>query len=118
MCALSFMTRSCCSMNSGKPWSSSSASSSLAALSCINGTAFPGTDLHPGFIEALYDAFAMLFFANELPFPEQLGLQILFFLIPILGLSTLAEGLVRFSIALTDKRARRREMAGSYGFNL
>ena len=67
---------------------------------------FPGTDLHPGFIEALYDAFAMLFFANELPFPKELGLQILFFLIPILGLSTLAEGLVRFSIALTDKQAR------------
>lgn len=67
---------------------------------------FPGTDVHPGFSEALYDAFAMLFFANELPFPEQRGLQFLFFLIPILGLSTLAEGLVRFSIALTDKRAR------------
>jgi voltage-gated potassium channel len=67
---------------------------------------FPGTDVHPGFFEALYDAFAMLFFANELPFPESGGLQFLFFLIPILGLSTLAEGLVRFSIALTDKQAR------------
>ncbi|MCD4672868.1 MAG: TrkA family potassium uptake protein [Anaerolineaceae bacterium] len=67
---------------------------------------FPGTENHPGFIESLYSAFAMLFFANELPFPEQPGLQFLFFLIPILGLSTLAEGLVRFSIALTDKRAR------------
>ena len=67
---------------------------------------YPGTDLHPGFGESLFSAFALLFFENNLPFPEKAAMQFLFFLIPILGLSTLVEGLVRFSIALTDKRAR------------
>jgi Trk K+ transport system NAD-binding subunit len=67
---------------------------------------YPGTNLHPGFAESLFSAFALLFFETSLPFPDQFPLQVLFFLIPVLGLSTLAEGLVRFSIALTDKNAR------------
>ncbi|PKO13460.1 MAG: hypothetical protein CVU39_18820 [Chloroflexi bacterium HGW-Chloroflexi-10] len=58
------------------------------------------------FIHALYGVFGMVFFENTLEFPNQLGLQILFFLIPIMGVGVLAEGLIRFAVALTDKQSR------------
>ena len=31
---------------------------------------FPGTNQHPGFGEALYAAFSLIFFETVLPFPE------------------------------------------------
>ncbi len=66
----------------------------------------PVTGGRIGLAEGLYDAFAMIFFANPLSFPKNGLLDILFFLIPILGLAVLAEGLLRFGLALTDKQSR------------
>lgn len=66
----------------------------------------PNTGQKIGIWEGFYAAFSMVFFANPLSFPDNIYLDILFFVIPILGLAVLAEGLLRFGIALTDKQAR------------
>lgn len=52
--------------------------------------------------EALYTVFSMIFFELTVPFPHG-PLQILFFVVPILGLSIVAEGLIRFNLLLIDK---------------
>ena len=67
---------------------------------------YPETNLHPNFSEALYATFALVFFDTVLPYPGEWYLQILFFLIPILGLAVVADGLLRFGTALTNKQAR------------
>ena len=69
---------------------------------------FPGTTTHPSFGEALYAAFALIFFQPVLPFPEQWYLRILYFVVPILGLVALADGVIRFGTALINKRQRGR----------
>lgn len=67
---------------------------------------FPGTDQHPRFGVALHATFALIFFETLLPFPEQWYLQVLFFIIPILGLAAVADGVLRFGAALTNKQSR------------
>lgn len=54
------------------------------------------------FPEALYAAFSMIFFQPSIPFPQG-PLEILFFVIPILGLSVVVEGLVSFSLLLLNR---------------
>jgi voltage-gated potassium channel len=68
--------------------------------------AYPGTGEHPPFGEALHATFALIFFETLLPFPEQWYLQVLFFVIPILGLAVVADGVLRFGTALLNKKAR------------
>jgi len=67
---------------------------------------YPETGQHPSFSRALHATFTLIFFETTLPFPEQWYLQLLFFLIPILGLVIVAEGLLRFGTALLNKQAR------------
>ncbi len=66
----------------------------------------PESGQHPEFNRALYAAFSMVFFDIQLPYPEQTALQVLYFLIPILGLAIAADGVLRFSGALLSKQAR------------
>ena len=56
--------------------------------------------------EALYGTFALLFFQDALDFPNEWFLQILYFIIPILGLVVVADGIIRFGVALTNKKER------------
>ncbi|MGB9723184.1 MAG: potassium channel family protein [Chloroflexia bacterium] len=63
----------------------------------------PETGTRLTFPEALYAAFSMLFFQPSIPFPQG-PLEVLFFVIPILGLSVVVEGLVSFSLLLLDRR--------------
>lgn len=63
----------------------------------------PETGAPIDYSEALYAVFAMIFFQSDLPFPHG-PLQVLFFLVPILGLSLVAEGIVSFSLLLFDRR--------------
>ncbi len=63
----------------------------------------PDTGQRLSLPEALYAVFSMLFFQQAVSFPEG-PLEILFFVIPILGLSVVAEGLVSFSLLLFDRR--------------
>ena len=79
---------------------------------------YPGLSGHPRFGEALYAAFALIFFETMLPFPEPWYLQILFFVIPLLGLAAIADGVLRFGAALLNKQARGQKwqvaMASTY----
>jgi voltage-gated potassium channel len=79
---------------------------------------FPGSDRHPVFSEALYATFSLLFFSPELPYPGQWHLQALYFVIPILGLAAVADGVLRFGSALVSKQSRGQKwqvaMASTY----
>lgn len=80
--------------------------------------AFPGTSQHPSFSEALYGTLALIFFETVLPYPEQWHLQILFLIIPLLGLAAIGDGVVRFGTALVNKQQRGQKwqvaMASTY----
>jgi Trk K+ transport system NAD-binding subunit len=79
---------------------------------------FPGTDLHPTTPQALHATFALIFFEIVLPFPDQWYLQAFFFLIPILGLAVVVDGVLRFGTALVNKQSRGQKwqvaMASTY----
>jgi voltage-gated potassium channel len=79
---------------------------------------YPGSQQHPRFDQALHATFALVFFETLLPFPDQWYLQALFFIIPITGLAAVADGVLRFGTALTNKQARGQKwqvaMASTY----
>jgi voltage-gated potassium channel len=79
---------------------------------------FPGTNDRPRIDEALYATFALIFLETVFPFPEQWYLKAFFFIIPILGLAAVADGVLRFGTALTNKQARGQKwqvaMASTY----
>jgi len=79
---------------------------------------YPDTGQHPPLIEAMHATFALIFFETLLPLPEQWYLQALFFVIPILGLAIVADGLLRFGSALLNKQVRGQKwqvaMASTY----
>ena len=68
----------------------------------------------------LHGTFAMIFFEVSLPFPyaQAWYLQALFFVIPIVGLVVVADGLLRFGSALFNKQTRAQKwqvaMASTY----
>ncbi len=70
---------------------------------------FTQSEQHLSLGQALYAVFSLLFFQPSLEFPGNLWLEILYFVIPIVGLGVLGEGVVRFSIMLFNKRARKEE---------
>lgn len=78
----------------------------------------PTTGAPIGFAKALYSTFAMIFFQGSLEFPDQWYLQILYFIIPIFGLVIVADGIIRFGVALTNKQERGQKwqvaMASTY----
>jgi len=78
----------------------------------------PETGETISFAEALYGTFSLLFFESTLQFPHQWYLQILYFIIPILGLVVVADGFIRFGVALTNKKERGQKwqiaMASTY----
>jgi len=79
---------------------------------------YPDSNQHPRFGQAVHATFALIFFETLLPFPEQWYMQIFFFIIPILGLAAVADGVLRFGAALTNKQARGQKwmvaMASTY----
>lgn len=90
--------------------------SSLAAFAiilCIGTLALRYFYIHPdtnqrlGWAKALYVTFSLIFFENTVPFPQKLGLQILFFAIPPIGLAAIADGVLRFGVALFNRRERK-----------
>jgi voltage-gated potassium channel len=68
--------------------------------------------------EATYATFSLIFFQTLLPFPDEWYLQALFFIIPVLGLVAVVDGVLRFSTALINKQARGQKwqvaMASTY----
>lgn len=82
------------------------------------GYTYPGTDQHPPFSEALHATFSLVFFEIVLPYPQEGGIQILYFIIPIFGLAVVADGIIRFGHALVSKKERGQKwqvaMASTY----
>jgi voltage-gated potassium channel len=78
----------------------------------------PSTDHHLSFGEALYGTFSLIFFNPSLEFPEQWYLRVLYYLIPIVGLAAVVDGVLRFGVALVSKRDRGQKwqvaMASTY----
>lgn len=58
------------------------------------------------FGEAVYIVFGLVFFQVLIPFPDEAELRLMFFLVPMLGLGFLAQGVVRFSVLLFNKEMR------------
>jgi len=69
----------------------------------------PETKHRVGLDQALYGAFSLMFFQPSLEFPNHLWLEVLYFLVPIIGLGVLADGVLRFGVMLFNKRARKEE---------
>lgn len=80
----------------------------------------PQTNQSPSLIQALHHTFALIFFEITLPLPgsDQWVLQVLYFVVPVLGLAVVADGLLRFGTALLNKQARGQKwqvaMASTY----
>jgi voltage-gated potassium channel len=67
---------------------------------------YPDTGQHPSLALSLYATLALVFFETVLPFSQHSLLQALFFLVPIIGLASLADGVVHFGSALVNKKER------------
>lgn len=70
---------------------------------------FPDTGQRVSLPQALYAAFALMFFQFSLEFPDNPFLELLYFVLPIVGLGVLADGILRFGVMLFNKRARKEE---------
>jgi len=92
--------------NRGLRYSSSSPSWSVRHSCFIASTHPPGTDRHPDFGNARYAVFSLILFNHTLEFPEPWYLQILYYLIPVLGLAPVVDGVLRIGGALVSKRDR------------
>jgi len=68
---------------------------------------YPESGQRLGWAAALHATFMLVFAETILPFPRALGLQILFFAIPPIGLAVVADGVLRFGVALFNRRERK-----------
>jgi Trk K+ transport system NAD-binding subunit len=62
-----------------------------------------------GLAESIYIALTLSFFQPSIDFPSHPTLQAFFFLMPLIGIGTLATGLADFGILLFNRRARSKE---------
>jgi len=67
----------------------------------------PDSGMHISWTEALYATFMFIFAEIVLPFPRDHVLQVLFFLIPPVGLAIVADGVLRFGVALFNLSERK-----------
>ena len=67
----------------------------------------PETGQRLGWAEALYATFTLVFLQPVLPFPQVAGLQLWFILVPLIGLAVVADGIVRFGMALFNRSERK-----------
>jgi voltage-gated potassium channel len=71
------------------------------------------------YAEAVYAIFSMIFFGESIPFPQQWYLQIFFFIMPIVGLGLIVQGVINFGVMLFNKSSREGEwqvaIASTYG---
>ena len=67
----------------------------------------PATGQRLDWAEALHAMFMLVFAETTLPFPKVPGLRILFFIAPPLGLAAVLDGVLRFAIALFNRRERK-----------
>ncbi len=85
----------------------------LVALLGLGGLYFylarqAGEALH-SYTEAVYLMLTLAFLQPNADFPDSPVLQIFFFILPVIGVATLAQGLADFGIMLFNRRARSKE---------
>ena len=61
------------------------------------------------YVEAVYAIFSMIFFGQGVPFPSQWYLQVFYFVMPIVGLGLVVQGVINFGVMLFNKSAREDE---------
>jgi Trk K+ transport system NAD-binding subunit len=61
------------------------------------------------YIEAVHAVYSMIFFGESIPFPQQWYLQIFCFVMPIVGLGLIVQGVIGFGVMLFNKSAREDE---------
>jgi voltage-gated potassium channel len=69
----------------------------------------PRTGQGLSFSEALHAVFTLIFFETNIDFPDVWYLQLFFFVVPLVGLGVIAQGVVRFGVTLFGRRTGRRE---------
>jgi voltage-gated potassium channel len=69
----------------------------------------PRTGRGLSFSEALHAVFTLIFFETTIDFPDVWYLQLFFFVVPLVGLGVIAQGVVRFGVMLFGRRTGRRE---------
>jgi voltage-gated potassium channel len=69
----------------------------------------PMTGRGLSFSEALHAVFTLIFFETNIDFPDVWYLQLFFFVVPLVGLGVIAQGVVRFGVMLFGRRTGRRE---------
>ncbi|TET52770.1 MAG: potassium transporter TrkA, partial [Anaerolineales bacterium] len=67
----------------------------------------PETGQGMGLVEAVYVALNLVFFSPVVPFPTTPGMRLLTFVIPVAGLALVADGVLRFGVALFNRRGRK-----------
>lgn len=60
------------------------------------------------FAKAAYNTFALVFGEQPEEFPQNWALQVLFFIVPILGLTVIIEAIIDFALMLRDRRRYER----------
>ncbi len=69
---------------------------------------YPDTGQPLGWAESLHAALKLIFLETVLPFPDgPLLLQILFTVVPFVGLAVVADSILRFGVALFNRRERK-----------
>jgi len=68
---------------------------------------YPETGQRLGWAEALHATFQLVFLETVLPFPRAPGLQLMFIVVPLIGLAVVADGVLRFGVALFNRRERK-----------
>ncbi len=66
----------------------------------------PETGRSLSLAQSVYTVFYFVFAHPTVPFPDAWFLRVLVFLVPILGLGALGEGIIRFGVLLFNKQAR------------
>ena len=60
-------------------------------------------------VEGVYDVLLIAFLNPPFAFPKEFNLQIFFFVLPVLGIGLLAQGLTEFGVMFFNRRSRARE---------
>jgi voltage-gated potassium channel len=61
------------------------------------------------YTESVYAIFSMIFFGANIPLPREWYLQVFFFIMPVIGLGLIAQGVINFGVMLFNKSAREDE---------
>lgn len=80
----------------------------LALLLCVGGLLFYTLEDGHSYTEAVYFTWSLIFGEPPERFPRHWALQSLFFVVPVIGLVVIIEGIIDFALMLRDRRRSER----------